>query len=300
MSVVVTVVDGGPALRGLLQSLTSQTVADRLEVIVPFDATIHGVSELAQDFPTVTFVPLGTLALHHDAASGAGRHELFDLRRAAGLAVAKASFIGMMEDRAHPEPDWAATMLRLHHELPHAVIGGPIATRATDTLNWAFHACDFTRYSPPITPGPRAFVSDVNLCYKRRALELTRPLWERIYNEATVHWDLVARGETLYLSAAPVVWHCSRYQGIGALVAERFAWGRLFGATRARHEPPARRLLQTLTAPLVVPLLWARLARVHASNRDRQMRFLRATPTILTLQAAWVAGETWGLVTGRT
>lgn len=294
-----TVVDGGEALRELLRVLASQTVADRLEIIVPFDATIRDVAEFMPDLPSVRFLPLGELAQQHDATSSAGQHELFDLRRAAGLAAATAPLVGMLEDRAHPEYDWAARMLALHDALPHAVIGGPIGTRAQDTLNWAYYACDFTRYAPPIERGPREFVSDVNLCYKRKALELTKSIWSTTYNEVKVHWELAACGETLYLSDAPIVWHRSRYVGVASLIGERFAWGRLFGAARAGHTSLIRRVLLTCVSPLIVPLLWARLARVHGRTQHGRARFVAASPVIALLQAAWVAGETWGVLTGR-
>lgn len=300
LSIVVTVVDGGIALRELLEVLGEQESADGLEIIVPYDTTIKDVGSLEPTFPSVRFLPLGRLALRHDWRSGAGQHELFDLRRAAGLSAATAPLIGMIEDRALPERTWVATMRALHAQFPHLVIGGPIGTTARDTLNWAFYACDFTRYAPPLEPGPREFVSDVNLCYKREALALTREIWSETYNEAKVHWALAARGEALYLNDAPVVWHCSRYERLWPLVKERFDWGRLFGAARALHDSVSRRVLLVAASPFVVPMLWARLARVHMAKPDSRLRFVRASPVVLALQAAWIAGEAWGVVSGRT
>jgi hypothetical protein len=247
----------------------------------------------------VRFLDLGTLTLTHPPASGAGQHELFDLRRAAGLGQARGALVGMLEDRAPPASDWAAVMTRLHAALPHAVIGGPIATTAPDALNWAFYACDFTRYAPPQVSGPRDFVSDVNICYKRRALDATRALWGRKYNEVTVHWALARAGETLYLNHEPLVYHRAHYASLRRLIAERFDWGRLFGAVRASEVGGVRRLVLVASAPLVPVLLLARLARAHA-RLGSLGRMLQAAPVIAALQMAWVAGETWGYVTRRS
>lgn len=299
LSVVVTVVDGGDALERLLRALGSQASAPPLEVIVPFDATIADVGQLSRRFPQVRFLDLGALPLAHAPTTGAGRHELFDLRRAAGLAEATGALVGMLEDRAPPAPDWAAVMTRLHAELPHAVIGGPIASTAPDALNWAFYACDFTRYAPPQTSGPRDFVSDVNICYKRRALAATRALWSHQYNEVQVHWALVRAGETLYLNHEPLVYHRATYASLTRLVAERFDWGRLFGAVRAGEVGAATRLVLIGSAPIVPLVLLARLGRAHARLGSLR-RFLGAVPVIVALQVAWVAGETWGYVTRRS
>ena len=299
ISIVVTVVEGGSSLRQLLLALATQQPPSAIEVIVPFDTTIADVGALAATFPHVMFLDLGTVALTHDASSGAGQHELFDRRRAAGLRAATAPLVGMLEDRVMPAPDWADTMRRLHDRLPHAVIGGPIATAAPDSLNFAFYACDFTRYAPPVTPGPREYVSDVNLSYKRRALEATRPLWTDIYNEVKVHWALAAAGEVLFLNDAPVVAHRSHYERLRPLLRQRFEWGRLFGAARAGHLSTGGRLVAVARAPLVPILLWSRLVRAHATLGTLG-RCLKASRAIIAMQIAWVAGETWGVVTGRT
>ena len=282
LSVVVTVVDGGDALDGLLRALDSQAGVPPVDVIVPFDATIAQVGHLTSRFPRVRFLDLGVLPLEHPPASGAGQHELFDLRRAAGLAEARGALVGMLEDRAPPAPEWAAVMTRLHAELPHAVIGGPIATTAPDRLNWAFYACDFTRYAPPQTSGPRDFVSDVNICYKRRALDATRELWARKYNEVKVHWALTRAGETLYVHHEPLVYHRAHYTSLTRLLAERFDWGRLFGAVRASEVGAVTRLVLIGSAPLVPCLLLARLGRAQARIGNLG-RFLGAAPVIFAL-----------------
>ena len=78
-------------------------------------------------------------------------------------------------------------------------------------------------------------MSDVNVTYKRAALEQTRHLWQERYQEPVVHWALTAAGETLYLSPELVVHHHLDAPRLGPLLPQRFAWGRLFGAIRARH-----------------------------------------------------------------
>src|SRR6476660_4167368 len=106
LSIVVTIVDGGPALARCLEALIGQEGAPGLEILVPFDASVPVTSIPSGRFPQVTFVPLGILRTTHPATSVLGQHELFDRRRAAGLAAATGALIAMLEDRGVPRRDW--------------------------------------------------------------------------------------------------------------------------------------------------------------------------------------------------
>lgn len=298
LSVVVTIVDGGGALERCLAALAAQQ-GPPLEVLVPWDASIPAVAELAQRHPAMRFLPIGTVRTQRPVASPAGQHELYDRRRAAGLAAATGDLVAILEDRGVPRPDWAATMARLHGAMPHAVIGGAVAHGRTGTLNWAVFFCDFGRYQPPLAAGPRPYVTDVNICYKRRALEQTRALWRERYHETTVHWALQRAGETLYLSPEPVVEQHRDGLRLGALLGERLGWGRLFAYTRAREMTFGRRLALALLSPALPFVLLVRHLRGRLERgRDRDA-FMRAAPAMFLLLAAWSAGELLGYLTAE-
>jgi hypothetical protein len=159
--------------------------------------------------------------------------------------------------------------------------------------------CDYSRYSLPFAAGPVDWVSDVNVIYKRRALELTRSLWHERFHEPLVHWELQRRGEELRLDPSLVVDHHRAPAPLGRIVRERFAWGRLFGAIRARDLGLGRRVVLALASPLVPLVVLRRHARVQR-RRGESGRLLRALPVLLLLLAAWSAGEAWGQLTGRS
>jgi hypothetical protein len=198
-----------------------------------------------------------------------------------------------------PRRDWARTIIAVHERLPHAVIGGAIQNGRTSVRHWAVFICDFNRYQPPFEPGPRAYVSDVNIGYKRRAIDATAPLWRNRYHETTVHWSLQAAGETLYLTPEFVVDQCRGPLRVSALIGERFAWGRLFAYTRARELGTTKRLALAAMAPLLPLLLLARHARLQLSKRLTFGRFLAASPLILLLLIAWSFGELIGYITAE-
>ncbi len=299
LSVVVTIVDGGETLARCLDALGRQQEGPALEVIVPWDESVAGIEALERRYPGLIFLPLGRLETRRPAGSPAGQHELYDRRRAAGLARARGDLVAILEDRGVPRSDWARGMAALHARLPHAVIGGAIENARDSVLNWAVYFCDFGRYQLPFEGGPREYVSDVNICYKRGALEATRDLWADRYHETTVHWALRRRGETLYLSPEIAVDQMRDGLRLGALLAERFGWGRLFAYTRAREIPPHRRLLLAALSPALPPLLWLRHLRGRTSRGRDTGRYLRAGAVVFLLLTAWSAGELMGYLTGR-
>ena len=297
LSVVVTIVDAGRALERCLTALATQQGSPDVEVIVPWDDTVPGIPDLSRRFPAFRFLALGGLATERGAHTAAGQHELFDRRRAAGLRQAGGDVIAMLEDRGVPTPDWARTMIRLHEALPHAVIGGAVDNGRDGLLQWAVYYCDFHRYQRPFAAGGRGYASDVNIGYKRRALEATADLWRTEYRETTVNWALLRAGETLYVTPELRVEQHREHLTLAALVAERFAWGRLFARTRARETSRARRAVLTLSSPLLPVLLMARHVRLQAVKRVRPSAFLRAAPVLFGLLAAWSVGEAAGYLT---
>lgn len=299
LSVVVTIVDGGEALAHCLHALADQVDPPELEVLVPWDDSVAGMNELSTRFQVFQFLPLGTLTTERPLSSEAGQHELFDRRRAAGLSAATGDVIAVVEDRGRPRADWARTMVTLHERLPHVVIGGAIENGRDATMNWAVYFCDFGRYQRPFEAGPRQWVSDVNIGYKRRGLDATRDLWRARYHETTVHWALLRAGETLYLTPELVVDQMRGRLRLGALIGERFAWGRLFAYTRAREVSAAKRIALAVLAPLLPVLLLMRHARLQIQKGVRLKEFVQASPVVLVLLVAWSLGEAAGYLTAN-
>ena len=297
LSIVVTIVDGGTYLRDFLVATTKFVDAPPLELIVPFDATEKSALEYQDEFPHVNFLDLGELTTERPVTTEAGHHELFDRRRAAGLAAATGDIIAILEDRGHPTPDWPRTVVRLHQETGKNVIGGAIECKEpVGLLNWAFYVTDFGRYGRPFESGPVEWVSDVNVTYSRKALEETRHLWEFRFREPVVHWFLIERGEELLLSNELVVEHVRPPATLSELLPERFHWGRLFGHIRAMHLSPAKRWAYILASPLIPPVLWVRHGLTQAS-KGRGLRYLTALPYVIVLTIAWTLGEVWGYIT---
>jgi hypothetical protein len=300
LSVVVAIVDGGAALERCLAGLARQEDATDFEVIVPWDDSVTGIDRFAERFPSVRFLPLGSLLTPEASRTLAGQHELYDRRRAAGLTAASGHIVALLEDRGVPRPDWAAATMRAHADWPHAVIGGAVENSCDRWLNWAVFYCDFGRYEPPFDAGPRRWISDVNVAYKRAALERTQSVWRHRYQEPEVHHAMLDAGETLYLTPAMTVTQVRDDLRLGSLVAERVAWGRLFAEQRVSGTAVHTRLAFALASPLLPLLLFARLIRIQVTRRVRHGAFVRASPIVLMLLISWSLGELTGYITSKS
>jgi hypothetical protein len=304
LSVVVAIVDGGDALRACLAALRAQAGGAEREVIVPVDSRCLHVEDALAAHPEVRVLDVGELASAHAADSLLAQHERIDRRRAAGLAAATGEVVALIEDRVVPRADWAQRLLAAHVEQPRAgAVGGAVAAPLGAVLARAVYFCDYGRYAPPFAAGPAAWLTDVNVSYKRAALEATRAEWSERYHESSVHWRLREQGASLWAAPDAVVAAAREAGGplaLGALLRERVAFARVFGWTRAREAPLARRLAWLALTPALPLLLTARRVAERA-QRGALLRdgFLAALPAIFALSCAWSLGEALAYATRR-
>lgn len=297
LSVVVTVVDGGQTLARCLEGLAAQEGPPDMEVIVPFDDTVN-CDAVAAQFPDVRFLDMGRVKTRASVASEAGRHELYDRRRAAGLRAAEGEIVAMLEDRGSPRTGWARALDRLHRDRRESAIGGAIECESPGILGRAVYLCDFGRYGLPRPEGLRDALSDTNVAYCRGALERVREQWEERFHEPRVHAALGAR--SLWFSPDVVVDQLRVDLSLAGLLAERFHWGRLFGAMRASRWSAGRRLAFAIAAPLLPPLLWVRLVAQRVRQGRMSSRFVLPCLAAAPLLILWSLGEAVGYATGRS
>ncbi len=285
LSVVVIVLGGPGNLARCLEALCSRQTQTPLEVIVPVDERHWELLQLADQYSSVRFL------------SVSGRRTFAELR-SFGCRAAAGEIIALTEDHCIPAPDWCEQIVRAH-AASHAVVGGAVEKRPGDTaLNWGLYLCDYGRYMNPIPEGPAHSATDCNVSYKRKALEAIAPTWAVEFHENLVHGELQARGERLWCSPRVVV-EQQRSVSLGAALWDRYAFGRLFGSTRAGNLSPGRRLLAAV-APLLPALLIARVAGHVVRARRHGWQFLRALPALVALTTAWALGECLGYLTARS
>ena len=197
LSIVVRIVGGKPFVRRCLSSLKEQIGSHAIEVIVPYDATVSDIDGLKREFPQFFFFDVSGVQTFTPDPIPAVAHALCDRHTSKGLGIARGEIIALVEDDATPAGDWCEQILAAH-KLPYDVIGGAVEHTGRGTMNWAVYFLDFGRYQLPLSEGPASYLTDVNISYKRAALDSVKAVWEREYNEVAVHWALMKKGAVLW------------------------------------------------------------------------------------------------------
>lgn len=292
-----TIVGGKDCLRRTLSALAAQVNGDHaVEIIVPYDRWSVQASELSLEFPSVNFHLIGEGDVKDPEPDF--EHRLYDRRRAAGLRVSRGRIVAMTEDHAVPASDWISCILEAH-EQHFLAIGGAVMNGSMTPLNSAIYFCDFGRYGLPFESGRAAYVSDVNVAYKREALEKTRDRWWTDYHETTVHWALQRQGFDLFLDNRPVVTQKRPAIGLVDAFSERTQWGRVFAETRTTTVSGGRRVVFALGSILLPPIMFARVFMHMRRQRLPISRILRIVPYALVLLVGWALGELRGYTAYR-
>ncbi len=298
LTIIVTVVGGKKLVRRCLTALCSQIDFVTTEVIIPYDRWSADVGDLREEFDQVRFHFISDLGAASSAEITSHQHRLYDRRRAVGLSLARGRIIAMTEDYAVPAEDWCSR-IRTAHQQPYAAIGGAIENAVDRPLNWALYYCDFGRYGNPLQPGEVEYASDVNIAYKREALEAIREIWSAAYHETTINWTLRSRGDGVFLDPGMVVYE--HRPGITFLQAlrERVEWGRIFAETRISKCSPWRRMCYAGGVAILPALLLFRVFK-HMLRQHRSVsQITQALPLAACLLLGWALGEFTGYLGGR-
>lgn len=286
-SAVVASRQSAAQLAACLEALAPQCARLGAELLVARDPAAGPISDLRRRFPVMRVV---------EGPPGAS----IPVLRGLGLAAAAGDPVALTEDHLVPEPDW---LERLFAALEPGVAcaGGGMVNAATGRLaDWAAYFSDYGFYSvarPDPPPGATPLLTDANVAYRSEVVAdaaawAAAGAWENV-----VHDRLAARGKRLVLAREARVGHLHRYR-FGAFLRNRFEHGRDYARSRLAEDPHTSRLARALTAPLLVPVLFLRIAR--ASWREAPAAFWASAPLTLVLLAGWAAGEASGYLGRRS
>jgi len=299
LSVIVTVVSGKESLRECLAAITAQQIDGVVEIIVPFDRFCSKVATLSSEFPDVIFYEIADLGRAADTSIKAHQHCLYDRRRAVGLGMCRGRIIAITEDHAVPAKDWCAQIMSCHTQ-PYDAIGGAIENGVDHPMNWAWYYCDFGRYGRPLDPAACDYISDVNIAYKREALESVRDAWQEEYHETTVHWLMQERGYVTFRDPSMVAMQHRPKLGFIKSIKERWQWAGVYAETRLQFIGFSHRMVLLISAPLLPAVLTLRAIR-HMFRQGRGFwQMLTTVPLVWMLTAAWSFGECYVYLVGAS
>ena len=281
LSVVVASVNGMPYLGACMDALATR--APEAEIIVADWTDDETRAHVRERWP-------GVMVLSFDEPTAIP--EL----RAAGIFASTAPVVALIEDHCLITPTWSAR-LRLAHAAGHGVVGGPIRNVATERIrDWAAFFCEYSAVMEPMAAGPVPGLAGMNVSYNRAALAVIDDLLRAGRWENWLHPRLREHGFDLWCEPEAVVEHDKDFD-LGEFFSQRYHYSRSYAGMR-NPELGRKRALYAMGTPLLVPLLYGRIARNVFSRRRHRREFLLATPLILSYVTVWAFGEAVGYVLG--
>lgn len=254
-------------------------------MIVAVDSRMDGLTALEAEFPAVRFI------------TREGCNTPIELTTL-GMHEARGERIVLTEDSCVARPDWLAELAGTQWEGRGAVGGVVEATPGIPAAMWAFCYVDFFRYMRPVEENAAPTLSVCNVAYHSSHLHAISDRWRDGFHETVINGALSERFGPLWLCPSAEV-RVRRDVTFRDAVFERYAFGRLFGATRIVGAGARRRLYYAAVSPALPLLLMARMLGKAGQDASLMKHFIRALPSILVMVAAWSWGEWLGYVTGR-
>ncbi|MDU8942187.1 glycosyltransferase [Ovoidimarina sediminis] len=286
-SAILVTGDKPEALTAFLSRLRSQTVADKLEVIVvAHPKHVDNISALRpnefQSFQAVT----GDLS-----TSARGRAE--------GVRHASKDRVIFCEDHAFPlSDDWAERMLARMDEGYTAV--GPVMRNANpDTsLSWATLFIEYAYWLGTHAAGPTNQVAGHNSAYRRDALlELGERLPDLLEAEWVLQKELAAKGHRFYTDPMVETAHLN-YSRLAPSLRLHVLAGRAFAATRSQNWPLYKRAAFAAASPAIAVKRFLHSALHAAQSPGTRAALLGASPYLALFCGLGAVGEAIGYLFG--
>lgn len=270
---------GAEQLAACLQALAPQCARAHAELVLVRDPAAGALGDLPDRFPAMRLVV---------GPPGAS----IPVLRGLGLAAAAGDPVALTEDHLVPAPDWLDGLLAAFGP-GIACVGGVIENDAQGRLtDWAAYFADYGFYSAARPdPADPPLLTDANVAYRREVVPEVSAWCQAGAWENVVHDRLVAQGHRVTLARSARVRHRHRYR-LGAFLRNRFQHGRDYARSRRLEQPGLSRVGRALSAPLLVPILFLRIAR--SSWREAPAAFAGSSPMLVALLAGWAAGEATG------
>ena len=287
LAVAIVSICGPWHLRRCLTALQQQTSARPFEIVVAYDPALQGMGELAAEYPHVHFFV------------NAGQRTPLELASRA-IRESRGHVVLLTEDHCVPHPDWVEQLSGSLTAGRAAAGGAVVLGDGASALDWAFYFVDFFRYSDPIVEGPSPTLTVCNVAYRRADLDaLPDQTWQTFFHETAVNTALSASG-ILHLSPRPRV-TMRRHVTARDAIVERYAFGRLFGATRLTFvKSRSTRLVYQAGALLLPFLLLTRMIGKALRSAEGRRRLASGLIPLIALTISWSIGEWLGYVTGRS
>lgn len=245
LSVVLAAPGSWASIELTLRYLRAQTVWDAIEVILVGPS--HEGAPLMEGCWGQQVLEMSAGSIGH--------------ANALGIVAARAEIVALAEDHCFPDRDWASALIAAHKNR-HAVVG-PVVRNANPAtaISWCDFVIGYGFWMEPCEGGARPFLPGHNSCYRKSVLlEYGDRLPSMMESETVLHFDLSARGHSLYMEPKALVAH-TNFALVRSWFPIQYFAGRVFGAARAAAWPSPKRFIYGAASPLIPLVRMARCLR---------------------------------------
>ncbi|MBA2260862.1 MAG: glycosyltransferase [Acidobacteria bacterium] len=288
LSAVVVAFNGGRVLTECLEALTTDSVPDRVEILVVYDPAGSvglATASLGARFPKVHWLGVRSPAT-------------VPRLRAHGMAAARGDVIALLEDDCVVERGWCEAAIAAHNT-EHLVIGGAVEPGPYKrALDWAVYFCEYGRFTLPLQHGMNIVLALAanNVTYKRTALARV-PSSDDGFYDMFVHAAWERAGVPMRTDRTLVVRNVNAWS-LAHVTSVPYHHGRAFAGHRAAgRSGPWRAAIGLLALGLPI-LKLGRIVSGTASRKRLAGRLLQALPWMVVFNTSWSLGEAVGYVRG--
>lgn len=209
-----------------------------------------------------------------------------------GIRASTGRLVALTISPMEPDPTWVA-QLRDALGTRDGVAGAIEPCAGLALADFAEYLSRYARDMRPFAPRLTPDLPGDNCAYRRAALDAVVDTYAAGFWEPPVNQQLLATGHVLEHLPDLVV-HQGPSAGWRAFVRQRLVHGRAHGRQRGSTFATRRNLAGILGAPVVPPLLIARVLREVFVRRRFRLRALQALPLLVLFDVAWAAGEARG------
>lgn len=286
MSIILVCHDTYETIRLAVTHVTAQTVCESLELVIaaPSRERLGLVESDLNDLHSYQVVEVGEFLHRGTAAAAAAR-------------AARGPILGMVENHAFPDPEWAEVLIE-DHQGPWAGVSPAIEIFNPQTLvSRTERLIDYGMWIARTEPGEIERLPWHNASYKRDlVMQFDDELEDVLEPEEHLQDRLREQGHRFYIDPRARTRHVSDSK-LSAAMLSMFGRGRLFGASRSKNWSLPRRLGYVLASPLF-PFIQLYLIRDNFARFHNRYPAYRLLPTALFLTGMIALGECAGYLAG--
>jgi hypothetical protein len=240
--------------RLLIESITRQTIANRIEMVLVTSspAEVRQGTAGNDEFHSILVVPIDTVTP-------------LSRSRTAGVRASSAPYIFIAETHAYPDPEVCERIVELLAEGWNLVVPGLRNANPRNGISWGGFLSDYGAWSRVLPAGEIERAPAHNTAFRRETLTDFGDNMENAFGFGDgLHEGMKARGQRAWFEPVVAVEHVNIYR-VGHWFKERYLAGVLIGGARSVNWPWSRRLLYVAASPLIPFVV---LSRVRKGVRE--------------------------------